>query len=74
MPTPVSAPVPSSFRTPLNMIATIIGVSVAASLFLVWLVYVHHPVDSAGTHLSFLPALNAVLNALCTVALLFGFS
>jgi putative membrane protein len=34
---------------------------------------VHHPSDSAGRQLTFLPALNAVLNALCTVALLFGF-
>lgn len=59
--------------TPLNMVVGIIGVSVLASLFLVWLVYYHQPVDLAGTHLAFLPALNAILNACCTVALVVGF-
>lgn len=56
------------------MIAAIIGVSALASLFLAWLVYYHQPVDVAGTHLRFLPALNATLNGLCTVFLLVGFS
>jgi putative membrane protein len=59
--------------TPLSIVAAIIGVSAIASIFLVWLVFVHQPVDTSGTHLTFLPALNASLNALCTVALLFGF-
>ncbi len=62
------------YRTPPSVIAAIIGVSVVASLFLSWLVYFHQPVDMAGTHLRFLPALNAALNALCTVFLLVGFS
>lgn len=61
-----------NYRTPPSVIAAIIAVSVVASLFLSWLVYYHQPVDVAGTHLAFLPALNAALNALCTVFLLFG--
>ena len=60
-------------RTPPAIIAIILGVSVVASLFLVWLVYYHPPVDAAGTHLAFLPALDAVLNALCAIFLLNGF-
>lgn len=60
------------FRTPLNVVGAIVGISVMASLFLVWLVYFHPPADLANSRLTFLPALNAVLNALCTVALLFG--
>ncbi len=37
-------------------IAAIIGVSVVASAFICWLVYVHPPVDAAGTRFNFLPA------------------
>ena len=62
-----------NIRTPPAIIAAILGVSVVASLFLVWLVYYHPPVDAAGTHLAFLPALDAVLNALCALFLLNGF-
>jgi putative membrane protein len=68
----IIAPNPD-YRTPPSIIAAIIGVSVVASLFLSWLVYYHQPVDVAGTHLRFLPALNAAFNALCTVFLLIGF-
>ena len=60
-------------RTPPSIIATIIAVSVIASLFLFWLVYAHAPADLAGTQLAFLPALNALLNALSAVALVVGF-
>ena len=62
-----------TYRTPPAVIWTIVGISAAASLFLAWLVYYHQPTDVAGTHLAFLPALNAVLNAICTVFLLIGF-
>lgn len=62
-----------AYNTPVTMVAAIIGISLVASLFLVWLVYYHQPVDLAGTHLAFLPALNAILNACCTVALIVGF-
>ena len=66
-------PIPAS-TTPLHIVAAIVSVSAAASLFLVWLVYYHHPSDAAGTQLTFLPALNAILNGLCTIALLVGFN
>jgi putative membrane protein len=64
---------PTGTRTPPSIIATIITISVVASLFLAWLVYYHQPADVAGTHLAFLPALNATLNSLCTIFLLIGF-
>ncbi len=54
-------------------IAAIIAVSALASAFICWLVYFHAPTDVAGTHLLFLPATNALLNALSTIALLTGF-
>lgn len=65
--------IPPRAKTPVSVIAAIIGISAAASLFLAWLVYYHAPVDVAGTHLAFLPALDSVLNALCAVFLLMGF-
>ncbi|MGI4827029.1 MAG: DUF420 domain-containing protein [Janthinobacterium lividum] len=68
----ITAPNPT-YRTPPSVIWGILGVSALASLFLAWLVYYHPPTDVAGTHLAFLPALNAVLNALCTVFLVIGF-
>lgn len=71
MPT-IVRPTPSPHRTPLRIVVGIIGVSALASLSLAWLVYFHAPTDVAGTHLTFLPALNAVLNTCCTVALIFG--
>jgi len=54
-------------------IAAIIAVSALASALICWLVYFHAPTDVAGTHLLFLPATNALLNALSTIALLTGF-
>ena len=51
-----------------------IGVSAAAIIFLLWLIYLHHPVAGYATRLRFLPALNAVLNALCATALIIGFN
>lgn len=68
-------PIPPQERlhTPALAIWGILGVSAVASLFLAWLVYLHPPSDSNHTHLLFLPALNAVLNALATIALVIGF-
>ncbi len=60
-------------RTPPSIIAAIIGISALASAFLAWLVYYHPPVDAAGKHLTFLPALDAILNALCAIFLVLGF-
>jgi putative membrane protein len=61
-------------RTPPSVVATIIAISAVASLFLFWLIYFHPPADVTGTHLSFLPALNALLNALAAIALVVGFA
>jgi putative membrane protein len=60
--------------SPRPIIAAILAVSVAATLFLFWLIYVHPANDVAGTKLAFLPALNAVLNGLSATALLIGFT
>jgi putative membrane protein len=68
MPTAIR-PQQSSGKT----IAGIIVVSALASALICWLVYFHAPTDVTGTHLLFLPATNALLNALSTVALLVGF-
>jgi putative membrane protein len=59
-------------RTPASVVAAIIATSIVASLFLCWLVYDHAPADVTGTHLLFLPALNALLNGLSAVALVIG--
>jgi putative membrane protein len=59
--------------TPPAIIVTIIAVSAAASALICWLVYFHAPVDVSGTHLRSLPLVNAVLNSLCTIALVTGF-
>ena len=64
---------PSSYKTPPAVLWTIIGVSVVASAFICWLVYVHPPIDAAGTSFHFLPGLNAALNALSAIALLVGY-
>jgi putative membrane protein len=61
-------------RTPPRVVAGIVAVSALASLFLGWLVYAHPPADAAGQHLLFLPALDAVLNALSALALVVGFA
>jgi len=60
-------------RTPPAVVGAVLAVSAVASLFLFWLVYFHPPVDVAGTQLAFLPALNALLNALAAIALVVGF-
>ena len=69
----VSAPSPGSYRTPPAVIAGILGISVVASAFIFWLVYVHPPVDAASTRFNFLPGLNAVLNAASAIALWLGY-
>lgn len=54
-------------------IVAIIGVSVAATLFLFWLIYVHPASDAAAVRYTFLPNLNALFNGLSAIALLVGF-
>src|ERR1700712_4117233 len=68
-------PIPATeqIKTPPSVIASILAVSVIASLFLFWLVYYHPPIDAGHTRFVFLPALNAVLNALAAIALVVGF-
>jgi len=54
-------------------VAAIIGVSAVATLFLFWLIYVHPAADARGLHYTFLPNLNALLNGLAAIALVFGY-
>jgi putative membrane protein len=63
----------TNIRTPPSIIATIILVSAAASALICYLVYFHAPLDVTNAHLRSLPLLNAVLNGLCTIALVIGF-
>jgi putative membrane protein len=54
-------------------IAAILAVSVAATAFLFWLIYIH-PAAASSSQLAFLPALNALLNGLSAVTLLIGYT
>jgi putative membrane protein len=60
--------------SPKAAVGAILAVSVVASLFLFWLIYLHPAADAAGTQFTFLPALNAVLNGLAAIALTIGYS
>jgi putative membrane protein len=71
---PATLPKPNTLRTPPAIVATIIVVSALASALICYLVYFHAPSDVAGTHLRSLPFLNAVLNALATIALIIGYA
>ena len=58
--------------SPRAVIGAIVVTSGLAVSFLLWLVYAHHAsADFAGRWM-FLPALNAVLNGLCAIALCVG--
>jgi putative membrane protein len=60
--------------SPRPVIEAIVVVSALAASFLLWLLYVHRAsADFAGRWM-FLPALNAVLNGLCAIALCMGLS
>src|SRR5580658_2635869 len=54
-------------------VTAILAISVAASLFLFWLIYIH-PAAAASGDYAFLPAMNAVFNGLSAVSLLIGYS
>jgi putative membrane protein len=54
-------------------VAAILAVSVVATLFLFWLIYVHPASDAASMHYTFLPNLNALLNGLAAIALVVGY-
>ena len=64
----------SPAASPRSAVVAILGISVAASLFLLWLIYLHPAADAAGVKLAFLPALNALLNGLSATALLIGYT
>ena len=68
MPTSVA---PQSSTRP--AIGAILAISAAATAFLFWLIYVH-PAAASSTQYAFLPALNALLNALSATALLIGYT
>ena len=65
---------PATQTTSRAPIATIVGISAVATLFLLWLVYVHPPSQEFASRLLFLPALNALFNAMSATALVIGFS
>jgi putative membrane protein len=67
---PVTQTAPASNRNP---IAGIIGLSLAATLFLFWLIYVHTAPQAFATRLLFLPAMDALLNGLAAICLIVGF-
>ena len=56
------------------IIAAILAISIAATLSLFWLIYLHPATDAANVRFAFLPPLNAVMNGLSAMALLIGFS
>ena len=58
---------------PRKALGIIVGVSVAALLFLVWLIYFKAPAAAQVAWVSNLSAVNAALNSLSTVFLLLGF-
>ena len=66
MPTVTSSPKlnPTPKQSASAPIIAIIGVSIVATLFLFWLIYVHPASDAAAVHYTFLPNLNALLNGL----------
>lgn len=53
-------------------IAGILALSAAATLFLLWIIYVHPPPQAFAFRLRFLPAVNALLNGLSAIALVTG--
>lgn len=54
-------------------IVAILAISLAATLFLFWLIYVHPAAAASGSY-AFLPAMNAVFNGLAAISLLIGFT
>jgi putative membrane protein len=58
--------------SPRPVIGTIVVVSGLAVTFLLWLLYAHHASAAFAGRWMFLPALNALLNGLCAIALCVG--
>ena len=72
MPAKAISTVPTA--SPKPFILAILGISLAATLFLLWLIYIHPAADAARVELTFLPALNALFNGLSATALLIGYT
>lgn len=68
---PVAKAAPASNKT---TIAGIVALSLAATAFLFWLIYVHTAPRAFADRLLFLPALDALLNGLAAICLIVGFS
>ena len=73
-----SSPVPEQLKVfeslnPKTAFRIIIGVSLVALLFLIWLIYIKPPSESIADWVYNLPALNASFNTLSTIFLLLGF-
>src|SRR6202043_3613861 len=58
--------------SPRPVVGAIVVVSGLAISFLLWLLYVHHASSDFAGRWMFLPALNALLNGLCAIALCVG--
>lgn len=67
------APASSSRSGTGPAITVILLISAAATAFLFWLIYFHPALDVTGKELTFLPALNAVLNGFAATALVAGY-
>jgi putative membrane protein len=67
------APVQNPKSSTRSAIAAILAISVAASAFLFWLIYIH-PAAASSSEYAFLPALNAIFNGLSAVFLLIGYT
>ena len=71
-------PIPEQLKVfenlnPKTAFRIIIGVSLAALLFLIWLIYIKPPSETIADWVYNLPALNASFNTLSTIFLLLGF-
>src|SRR6266436_6395943 len=58
--------------SPRPVVGAIVLVSGLAVSFLLWLLYVHHAPAGFARRWMFLPAINALLNGLCAIALCVG--
>lgn len=54
-------------------VVAILGISLAATTFLFWLLYIHQAPDAYALRFRFLPDLNAFLNGLSATALALGY-
>lgn len=55
-------------------VVTIVAFSVVAMVFLLWLIYVHHPLAATRREMTYLPTLDAMLNGLSAAALVMGYA